>query len=31
MEYVKINKETLEWIYKNLVGRTESVEDWSLG
>lgn len=31
MEYVKINKETLEWISKNLVGRTESVEDWSWG
>ena len=29
MEYVKINKETLEWISKNLVGRTETVEDWS--
>ena len=31
MEYVKINKETLEWISKNLVGRTEKVEDWSWG
>ena len=31
MEYVKINKETLEWISKNLVGRTERVEDWSWG
>ena len=31
MEYVKINKETLEWISKNLVGRTESVEDWNWG
>ena len=28
MEYVKINKETLKWISKNLVGRTEKVEDW---
>ena len=31
MKYVKINKETLEWISKNLVGRTERVEDWSWG
>ena len=31
MEYIKINKETLEWISKNLVGRTERVEDWSWG
>ena len=31
MEYVKINKETLEWISKNLVGRTERVEEWSWG
>ena len=31
MEYVKINKETLEWISKNLVGRTERIEDWSYG
>lgn len=29
--YVKINKETLEWISKNLVGRKEKVEDWSWG
>ena len=29
--YVKINKETLEWISKNLVGRTERIEDWSYG
>ena len=31
MEYVKINKETLEWISKNIVGRTERIEDWSYG
>ena len=31
MEYVKINKETPEWISKNLVGRTEKVEEWRSG
>lgn len=30
-EYVKINKDILIWLQKNLVGKTKKVEDWSYG